>query len=532
MPSPDFPGATGSNPQMVLNKSTSVEKLNGGTVPKVHCAARLSRYASCGAKRYFADISMRMRFHRKIGALAFAVIAGILWPAAMRAASGKPVDDAALAGAICPIVYPVDPSATDRGYHYLFYGNGFFINEQGYLITAAHVLSQLHGGQPYILLRPASGPPRFVAANLVAVDRDHDVAVLRATPNPFEGAYKVGFLPLSYDWPTRSRAVTAASERPSKPLDAYTLDASVDDRSSGEVFDFPFSQLDKGRSETELFLFNHEVRRGQSGSPVVSGDSEEVVGFVEGQWLRSSLVPLTAAVDESTPGVGAAVPIHYAIGLLQQRGIPWHTVSEAVDPAGQAQGFSSPTPLSLVASPYPSAALFGGEVALDALIDTRGRVVDATVVRGASPFLEKVLSTVRTWSFFPARLDGRAVSARIGITFEFSESYEPARTTPVHKYDEPLAGSADRGALPVVTVEPQYPATIESDGNVILLGNVGTQGQITSVQVLRDSESLGPAAEAVVRQWRFVPGKHGGAETDSPAIVVMMFRYSGDAQKR
>src|SRR5208282_2416202 len=163
------------------------------TVPKVNCAARARRYAGCGAKRDFAGISVRMGLHRKMAALAFAAIACILWPAGMRGAPGTPADDAALAAAICPIVYPVDPSATDRGYHYLFYGNGFFINEQGYLITAAHVLSQLHGGQPYILLRPPSGPPRFVPANLVAVDRDHDVAILRATPNPFEGTYKVAF---------------------------------------------------------------------------------------------------------------------------------------------------------------------------------------------------------------------------------------------------------------------------------------------------------------------------------------------------
>jgi outer membrane biosynthesis protein TonB len=58
------------------------------------------------------------------------------------------------------------------------------------------------------------------------------------------------------------------------------------------------------------------------------------------------------------------------------------------------------------------------------------------------------------------------------------------------------------------------------------------QGQLTSVQILRDSESLASAAVAAVRQWRFVPGKHGGAETDSPAIMVMVFRYSGEAQKR
>jgi hypothetical protein len=72
-----------------------------------------------------------------------------------------PADETALSAAICPIVYPVDQSPSTRGYHYLFYGNGFFINEQGYLLTAAHVLSQLHGGQPYILLRQAAGPPQF-----------------------------------------------------------------------------------------------------------------------------------------------------------------------------------------------------------------------------------------------------------------------------------------------------------------------------------------------------------------------------------
>ena len=73
----------------------------------------------------------------------------------MPAAASNSFDDSALSAAICPIVYPVDQTPSAQGYHYLFYGNGFFINEQGYLLTAAHVLSQLHGGQPYVLLRQA-----------------------------------------------------------------------------------------------------------------------------------------------------------------------------------------------------------------------------------------------------------------------------------------------------------------------------------------------------------------------------------------
>jgi len=128
-----------------------------------------------------------MRLNLLANSIVAALLAIACIPAlpTMHAATGEasPADaapDAALSSAIFPIVYPVDQSPSDRGYHYLFYGNGFFINEQGYLITAAHVLSQLHGGQPSILLNDSSGQPRFVRLELVLVDRSHDVALLRA----------------------------------------------------------------------------------------------------------------------------------------------------------------------------------------------------------------------------------------------------------------------------------------------------------------------------------------------------------------
>jgi len=479
-----------------------------------------------------APIFARMKSSGRLVLGLASTLTCILSFSTIRASEGKSADDPALSAAVCPIVYPVDQTASNRGYHYLFYGDGFFINEQGYLLTAAHVLSQLHGGQPYILVRQPAGPPRFVRALLVMMDRDHDVAVLRATPNPFENKDAVGFLPLAQDWIAADQTVLVAASHPSKPLNAYTLDASVDDRSFGEVVDFVFSQLDKGRGDTELFLFNHGVRLGQSGAPVVSAASHEVVGLIEGQWLHPSPISIANKEDGDAKGVGAAVPIHYAIALLKQKEIAWHTVAGFSTPPEndpeQNKGFAPPVPLTLVACSFPPQALLGGEVELDSLIDAEGRLIEIRVVRGASPFLEKVLGAVQTWSFSPARLDGRAVPARIAITFQFSQSRQHPQPTLTRKYDVPSKIWADRGAMPVLTVEPEVGAG-GRDGSVILYERIGPQGQIGELKIFSDPDLFAPAALTAANQWRFVPGRHAGADSESTEIVVFAIRHSGSS---
>src|ERR1700683_85769 len=265
---------------------------------------------------------MPLKLNQKTLVLVVIALATIVWPFTSLGTRAQTTDDEKLFDAVCPIIYPVDQSASDRGYHYLFYGNGFFINSDGYLITAAHVLSQLHGGQPYVLLHQSSSGFRIAQAALVAIDREHDVAVLRITPNPFEGNYKVSYPPLTADRPLPGQTVFSAALLPSRPREAYTLGATLEMRASGEVLGSEFSQLEKGKGDTELLIFGHEVLLGQSGAPVISTESHSVVGLVESQ--RFGHNPLAVAAAERQQ-VGAILPIHYAIALLQQKHIAWYT---------------------------------------------------------------------------------------------------------------------------------------------------------------------------------------------------------------
>jgi S1-C subfamily serine protease len=251
------------------------------------------------------------------------IFLGLLLRLLAAAAPQNASDDSTLSSAVCPLVYQLDDSPGSRGYHYSFLGNAFFVNEQGYLLTVAHVLDTFRdGGQPYIFVSRPNSPPRLLHANIIAVDHQHDVAILRASPNPFDAKYKVAFLSLTSDPASRGRSVIALSLHPPKLQNAHTFEIPIEDRSNGEILSFESTQLEKASPAAEVFLLSHSVTLGQSGSPVLALDSNAVVGLVEGRWLRFSAA--SALKSASTPG--AAIPVQYAIDLLQRHSIPWRPV--------------------------------------------------------------------------------------------------------------------------------------------------------------------------------------------------------------
>ena len=434
--------------------------------------------------------------------------------------------NASLSRALCQVVYPLDESPQE-GYRYMFLGNGFFVNNQGYVVTAAHLLSAFrYGVEPYFLVGPPQGPARMLEAPIVAADWDHDVAVLRAKPNPFDNDKKIRFLPLSPAAPAPGTDVSADSLIPPDEKNAHTSAPPFEDFSQGQVIDYQFYR-EKGAAE-QLLLFNKEVVAGQSGSPLVSTGSRAVVGVIVGRWLHPTTSPSGPDSGQVTVSPGAALRIHYAIGLLEQLHVPWDMVSpragKTAAPSAQASDSPLPVPLSLVGVPYPPQALFGGEVLLDARVNPDGKLGDIRVVSGASPFLHVALSAVHTWSFVPARIDRQVVPSRIGIVFQFPQSFLPRLTPNENKYTGPLPNVPNAAALPLQTVQPDYPPASTAEGSVILYGLVDAQGQLTSLSPLVDVPALTTPVEDAVRQWQFAPGLRDGSHVASAIIVVGTFR--------
>jgi TonB family protein len=137
--------------------------------------------------------------------------------------------------------------------------------------------------------------------------------------------------------------------------------------------------------------------------------------------------------------------------------------------------------------------------------------------------------SVRTWTFLPASQDSHSNEARIGIVFGFVPRLAASKSPNTHNYENAFSDSRERNspehaALPVATVEPEYPPDANVQSSVILSADLTQQGQLDSVKILRGAaDSFTDSATTALHQWRFEPGKHLGATIPSQVIIVFTF---------
>jgi S1-C subfamily serine protease len=252
-------------------------------------------------------------------------------------------------------------------------GTGFLVGEDGYLITANHVINLPQQISTNGVLYLATGQPstlagfsidfastenfkfqgNFTKARFSVVDRDvlHDLVLLKLGRNPFKGEIPTG-ININNQRPQLSvMAVTLSSARledglpigvSGYPLGEPVLVSNFGFLASSTAFQtlvIPTPGLPPWmppRTETaDVYLADLRVNHGDSGAPVYGIDSGEVIGVCVGAllaqveenhgdsgWAGASLDGKQLGYNS---GVSQVVPSRYVLELLRKNGVsPLH----------------------------------------------------------------------------------------------------------------------------------------------------------------------------------------------------------------
>lgn len=182
---------------------------------------------------------------------------------------------------------------------------------------------------------------------------------------------------------------------------------------------------------------------------------------------------------------------------------------------------------------YPEAArrqrVFGN-VILEGVIDTEGKVESVAVLRSIPLLDESAVEAVRQYKYKPATRDGRPVRVVITILVSFPETSADAPAapgSPGSAADRPLevTGNVQPPVL-VSKVAPVYSKEARRagvQGTVILRATIDAEGNVASVAVARSVPMLDDAAVKAVKQWKYTPARKDGRPVEVVLTVSLNF---------
>lgn len=215
-----------------------------------------------------------------------------------------------------------------KGQNHECAATGFLVNEDGYIITNAHVveksrecLAQSPGAKIVARLanfkaahfhateagtaQPSEAVSAAVSCNVVGVDDIHDLAILK-TERPFRTGTRGEAIPYAFldTTPVTSGARVKVTGHPAFTWVALTQSGHIIGRKSFPLFE-------QNSKPTNMIVMDIPLKRGNSGSPVYLEGDGGVVGVAERQ-------------DTSDIAKTLAVPIRYAIDLLNRFAVKWY----------------------------------------------------------------------------------------------------------------------------------------------------------------------------------------------------------------
>lgn len=201
-------------------------------------------------------------------------------------------------------------------------GTGFAVGDGRHVLTNAHVVTRNLGaaGQESLAVFVGRGTrPEVRKAKKVALDPDHDLALLRISGGPLpalelgnsdavrEGerfaftGFPIGAVLGLY--PATHRGIVSAITPIARPMDR-----------AGQLTAKTIRRLEK---PYRVFQLDATAYPGNSGSPLYAPDTGRVIGIVNMVFVKDT----KETVLQEPSGISYAIPIQYAYPLLERAGL-------------------------------------------------------------------------------------------------------------------------------------------------------------------------------------------------------------------
>jgi len=158
-------------------------------------------------------------------------------------------------------------------------------------------------------------------------------------------------------------------------------------------------------------------------------------------------------------------------------------------------------------------------VIMDLEIDPEGKVAVRSS-KGVNPFRDMALTSVRQWTFAPARTK-EPVESRVTAVFLFRPRDLFAGAAP--QIPKSSGSDPDRPPLPLKVSDPGYPRASIGEGAVMLELRIAQTGSLENVRVVTGVGGLTEPTEKVARTWGFEPALRKGAAVPGTVIAVVSY---------
>jgi S1-C subfamily serine protease len=241
-------------------------------------------------------------------------------------------------------------------------GTGFLVSNDGYALTAAHVVNevkkllQANGARGFRLIAGVTldtssgsfhGSFEQIDCTVVDMDVPHDIAILKLSRNPFGPFFNSGIVvggkPLTLHVQTAKLQAQRPAEGTELLVSGYPLSVPTLVTQRGTVASLSFTEVEIERpgappwfkfpEVADQILADIVVNPGNSGGPFYLSDTGEVIGICHGNLLspvhleNGAIVQMqeggTTHILEQNSGLAVVLPIKYAIALLDKNKITY-----------------------------------------------------------------------------------------------------------------------------------------------------------------------------------------------------------------